>query len=70
MVSTILANLERCQERVLAGRLPFNEDVEGMGALEAVMGDVDDQHYQISVANGAPAVAMRMYLKKRAEAER
>ena len=24
MVSTILANLEGCQERVLAGRLPFN----------------------------------------------
>lgn len=48
----------------------FNEDVEGMGALEAVMGDVDDQHYEISVANGSPAVAMRMYLKKRAEAER
>ena len=48
----------------------FNEDVEGMGALEAVMGDVDDQHYEISVASDAPAVAMRMYLKKRAEAER
>ncbi|WLH03928.1 aromatic ring-hydroxylating dioxygenase subunit alpha [Pseudomonas beijingensis] len=47
----------------------FNEDVEGLGALEAALGDVDDHTYEISVASDAPAVAMRRYLKKRADDE-
>ncbi|MNY17435.1 hypothetical protein D3C86_1507540 [compost metagenome] len=47
----------------------FNEDVEGLGALEAVLGDVDEHTYEISVASDAPAVAMRRYLKKRADEE-
>ncbi|HHJ1300121.1 aromatic ring-hydroxylating dioxygenase subunit alpha [Pseudomonas sp. P1B16] len=48
----------------------FNEDVEGLGALEAALDDRDDHHYEISVASDAPAVATRLYLKKRADAER
>lgn len=48
----------------------FNEDVEGMGALEERLGDVDEAHYEISVASDAPAVAARIYLKKRAVQER
>ncbi|MNE92979.1 hypothetical protein D3C80_1907670 [compost metagenome] len=48
----------------------FNEDVEGLGALEAALDDRDDHHYEISVASDAPAVATRIYLKKRADAER
>jgi len=47
----------------------FNEDVEGLGALEAVLGDGDEHTYEISVASDAPAVAMRRYLKKRADEE-
>ncbi|NBF06568.1 Rieske 2Fe-2S domain-containing protein [Pseudomonas sp. Fl5BN2] len=48
----------------------FNEDVEGLGALEAALDAQDEHHYEISVASDAPAVATRMYLKRRAEAER
>lgn len=48
----------------------FNEDVEGLGALETALNDRDEQHYEISVASDAPAVATRIYLKKRANAER
>lgn len=47
----------------------FQEDVEGLGALERVIDDIDDDHYEISVASDAPAVALRSHLKKRAEAE-
>lgn len=47
----------------------FNEDVEGLGALEAVIDDVDENHFEISVGSDAPAVAMRIYIKKRAERE-
>lgn len=47
----------------------FQEDVEGLGALEAVIGDQDEHHYEISVASDAPAVAMRIYLKRRAAQE-
>lgn len=48
----------------------FNEDVEGLGTLEAALDDRDQDHYEISVASDAPAVATRIYLKKRADAER
>lgn len=47
----------------------FNEDVEALGELEKVLGDVDENHYEISVTSDAPAIATRAYLKKRAEAE-
>ncbi|WP_053179604.1 aromatic ring-hydroxylating dioxygenase subunit alpha [Pseudomonas kilonensis] len=47
----------------------FNEDVEGLGALEAVIQEADEDSYEISVASDAPAIAMRRYLKKRADAE-
>jgi vanillate O-demethylase monooxygenase subunit len=49
----------------------FMEDVEGLGALEQVLDDIqgDERAYEISVASDTPAVAMRMYLKQRALAE-
>ncbi|MNE56014.1 hypothetical protein D3C80_1508890 [compost metagenome] len=47
----------------------FQEDVDGLGALEQVLESVDEQHYEISVASDAPAAAMRVHLKKRAEQE-
>ena len=47
----------------------FEEDVEGLGALEQVLDNVDENHYEISVASDAPAVAMRIYLKRRATQE-
>jgi vanillate O-demethylase monooxygenase subunit len=47
----------------------FYEDVEGLGALEAVLDDVDEATYEISVASDTPAVAMRIHLKKRATEE-
>jgi hypothetical protein len=41
----------------------FTEDMEGLGALEKVLDDIegDEQTYGISVASDAPAVAMRTY---------
>lgn len=48
----------------------FHEDVQDIGALEKALDDRDEQHYEISVASDAPAVATRIYLKKRADAER
>lgn len=47
----------------------FKEDVEGLGALEMVLNDQDGDHFEISVTSDSPAVATRIYLKKRAEAE-
>ncbi|SDV50566.1 aromatic ring-hydroxylating dioxygenase subunit alpha [Chitinasiproducens palmae] len=47
----------------------FNEDVDALGALEKVLDDVDENHYEISVTSDAPAVATRTYLKRRAMAE-
>lgn len=47
----------------------FQEDVEGLGALEEVLDDRDQYHFEISVASDSPAVATRIYLKKRAEQE-
>lgn len=48
----------------------FQEDVEGLGALEEVLDDQDQHHFEISVASDSPAVATRIYLKKRAEQEK
>jgi len=48
----------------------FKEDVEGMAALEQVWETTDPQDmYEISVASDGPSVAMRRYLKARADAE-
>lgn len=47
----------------------FQEDVVGLGALEQVLDDKDMHHFEISVASDAPAVATRIYLKKRADQE-
>lgn len=47
----------------------FQEDVQGLGALEQVLASTDEQHYEISVASDAPAAAMRIHLKRRAEQE-
>jgi phenylpropionate dioxygenase-like ring-hydroxylating dioxygenase large terminal subunit len=48
----------------------FYEDVEGLAALEQVWLDTDpDEMYEMSVAADGPSVAMRRYLKRRADAE-
>lgn len=48
----------------------FNEDVEGLAALEQVWEDTGDEDMvEISVAADGPSVAMRRYLKARADAE-
>lgn len=48
----------------------FQEDVEGMAALEHVWDTTDpDDMYEISVASDGPSVAMRRYLKQRADSE-
>ncbi|MFJ3057231.1 Rieske 2Fe-2S domain-containing protein [Herbaspirillum sp. NPDC087042] len=48
----------------------FNEDVEGLAALEQVWLETDpDEMFEMSVAADGPSVAMRRYLKARAEAE-
>ncbi len=46
----------------------FQEDVDGMAALEQVWETTDaDEMYEMSVAADGPSVAMRRYLKARAE---
>jgi hypothetical protein len=48
----------------------FQEDVVGLGRLEEMLADTDnDSYYEMSVANDAPAVALRRYLQKRADEE-
>jgi phenylpropionate dioxygenase-like ring-hydroxylating dioxygenase large terminal subunit len=48
----------------------FNEDVIGLAALEEVwLSTGEDEMYEISVAADGPSVAMRRYLKRRADAE-
>lgn len=48
----------------------FNEDVEGLAALEQVWLSTDSEDMvEISVAADGPSVAMRRYLKARADAE-
>jgi len=48
----------------------FQEDVDGMAALEQVWETTDpDDMYEISVVSDGPSVAMRRYLKQRADAE-
>jgi vanillate O-demethylase monooxygenase subunit len=48
----------------------FNEDVTGMAALEEVWRTTaPDEMYEISVGSDGPSVAMRRYIKRRADAE-
>ena len=47
----------------------FQEDVEALGALEKVLDDQDQYHFEISIASDSPAIATRKYLKMRAEQE-
>lgn len=48
----------------------FQEDVDGMEALEQVWDTTDaEDMYEMSVASDGPSVAMRRYLKTRAEKE-
>ncbi|WP_338759436.1 aromatic ring-hydroxylating dioxygenase subunit alpha [Massilia sp. METH4] len=48
----------------------FYEDVDGLAALEQVWRDTDpDEMYEMSVGADGPSVAMRRYLKRRADAE-
>lgn len=47
----------------------FQEDVVGLGALEKILDDKEDDFYEISVATDTPAVTTRMYLKRRADQE-
>ena len=46
----------------------FQEDVDGLSLLEEVLEEADETTYEISVQSDAPALAMRQYLKTRAEA--
>jgi hypothetical protein len=48
----------------------FQEDVCGLEAIERALGDSREEDlYEISVASDSAAVAMRRYLKRRAELE-
>jgi vanillate O-demethylase monooxygenase subunit len=47
----------------------FQEDVTALSQLEELLACPDDPFYEISIASDAPAVAMRRYLLKRAQAE-
>jgi phenylpropionate dioxygenase-like ring-hydroxylating dioxygenase large terminal subunit len=48
----------------------FEEDVAALQRLEEVLSNADAASYEMSVASDVPAVTMRKYLKRRAEAER
>ena len=48
----------------------FEEDVAALQLLEEVLARADAASYEMSVASDVPAVTMRKYLKRRAEAER
>lgn len=47
----------------------FREDVDGLAAIERTLAQAGDDTYEISVASDAAAVAMRKYLKRRADEE-
>ena len=48
----------------------FQEDVTGLSAIERTLLEATEEVYEISVASDAAGVAMRKYLKRRAEEER
>ncbi len=47
----------------------FQEDVNGLAAIERTLADAGEEIFEISVASDAAAVAMRKYLKQRANEE-
>jgi len=47
----------------------FREDVDGLSAIERTLAEAGDETYEISVASDAAAIAMRRYLKRRANEE-
>ena len=47
----------------------FQEDVDGLTAIERTVQDAGEETYEISVASDGAAVAMRKYLKRRADDE-
>lgn len=48
----------------------FQEDVTGLSAIERTLAEAGEDTFEISVASDAAAVAMRKYLKRRADEER
>jgi hypothetical protein len=49
--------------------LAFAEDVGALSLLEQALSEAAEDHYELSFASDAAAVAMRRYLKRRALAE-
>jgi vanillate O-demethylase monooxygenase subunit len=47
----------------------FAEDVAGLSAVEQTLAEAGDEPYEMSVASDRVSVAMRRYLKRRAEGE-
>lgn len=47
----------------------FQEDVDGLSAIERTLADASGDTYEISVASDAVAVEMRRYLKRRSDEE-
>ena len=47
----------------------FQEDVDGLTAIERTLQEAGEDSYEISVASDGAAVAMRKYLKRRADEE-
>lgn len=48
----------------------FQEDVDGLTAIERTLADASGDVFEISVASDAVAVEMRRYLKRRSDRER
>ncbi len=48
----------------------FNEDVVGLALVEDALERADDEFYEISIGSDRASVAMRRYLKMRADSER
>lgn len=47
----------------------FQEDVDGLAAIEAVLAEAGDSAHEISVKSDHAAIAMRKYLKRRSDEE-
>lgn len=48
----------------------FQEDVDGLSAIERTLAQADEETFEISVASDSAAVVMRKYLKRRSDEER
>ena len=47
----------------------FQEDVDGLTAVEQSLAETGDEPYEFSIASDNASVAMRRYLKRRSDAE-